>query len=446
MLPSLELLRHRLDAMIDTQQQQGHDVADMREDLVNLSDSYDAYAEFAESLANAPLRADWSYEEPNKLDAIWAACDPARSHDPIARLTGEEAYSRVKAAFEAAVCGCILGKPLEVNPTLEEIRTAAEAVGAWPLDDYITEALLDKLGRRHPDWKETVRERIQYVAPDDDMNYNIIGMLLIEEHGPNFTRRDVVNIWLHNLPPLWVFGPERTLLLKAGMHSLEPRGTDIPFEMWTSRWNPGNELCGAAIRVDTYGYACPGHPALAAEMAWRDASWTHRRTGIYGAMFIAAAIAIAFVEQDRLAIFEKALQYVPQKSRFHEITADCLTMVSEAADWLDGYEHIHTKYIDFAHCRIYQEVGTLINTMHFAPDIATGIGMQVAQGNDADCFGEIAGSLLGAYFGPGNLDSRWLAPFNDEMRTSLANFHERSLSTVASRIAALPALVEKALS
>jgi ADP-ribosylglycohydrolase len=180
-------------------------------------------------------------------------------------------------------------------------------------------------------------------------------------------------------------------------------------------------------------------------MAWHDASWTHRKTGIYGAMFIAAAIATAFVVTDRMAIFETALQYVPQKSRFYEITADCLSIVRDAGDWLQAYERIHTKYIEYAHCRIYQEVGTLINTMRFAPDIATGIGMQVAQGNDTDCFGEIAGSLLGAYFGPGNLDPRWMAPFNNEIRTSLANFHEQTLSNVTARIAALPELIEKAL-
>jgi hypothetical protein len=44
--------------------------------------------------------------------------------------------------------------------------------------------------------------------------------------------------------------------------------------------NPKDEYCGALIRADAYGYACPGRPALAAELAWRDASLTHRRTGI----------------------------------------------------------------------------------------------------------------------------------------------------------------------
>ena len=40
----------------------------------------------------------------------------------------------------------------------------------------------------------------------------------------------------------------------------------------------------------------------------------------------------------------------------------------------------------------------------------------VAQGADTDCYGELIDSILGAYFGPGHLEERWLAPFNDEIR------------------------------
>ena len=50
------------------------------------------------------------------------------------------------------------------------------------------------------------------------------------------------------------------------------------------------------------GYACPGRPALAAELAWRDASWTHRRTGIYGEMYVAAVIALVAFGIGSLAI------------------------------------------------------------------------------------------------------------------------------------------------
>jgi ADP-ribosylglycohydrolase len=205
--------------------------------------------------------------------------------------------------------------------------------------------------------------------------------------------------------------------------------------------NPKDEYCGALIRADAYGYACPGHPALAAELAWRDASYTHRRTGIYGTMFAAAAIATAFVANEPLEIFRVALKYIPRRSRFAEVVRDSIEQVSAAADWIDGYTRVHDKYREYDHCRIYQEIGTVINTLRFAENVGDGICMQVSQGNDTDSFGATAGSILGAYFGPEGFDARWPAPFNDRLLTSVATFHEQRLSAVARRMAALPARV-----
>jgi hypothetical protein len=440
MLPSMRLLRQQLAAIIDGKANQGHQTKGLRTALPRVPESYDALAAFAESLRHLPLREDWPYVEPNALDEIWAECDPERPLGLIGSIIPDDAARGAAAAFEGAVAGCILGKPLEVDPTLAEIRAAAEAVGEWPLCDYISEGLLDALGRRHRSWTETTRGRIGYVAADDDLNYDIIGMLLLEQHGVGFTREDVMECWLYNLPLGWTFGPERTTLVKAGMRFLGHGPEGPPFDEWTELWNPNDEACGAAIRVDAYGYACPGQPALAAELAWRDAGWTHRRTGIYGAMFVAAAIATAFVAPDWRSIFQTALQYVPRRSRFHEITADCLAMVAEVGDWLDGYERIHAKYAQHGACHIYQEVGTLINTVRFAEDVGDGICKQVSQGCDTDCFGEIAGSILGAHFGPGALEARWLAPFADTVHTAVAGCPDQSLASVTRRMAALPAL------
>jgi len=79
-----------------------------------------------------------------------------------------------------------------------------------------------------------------------------------------------------------------------------------------------------------------------------------------------------------------------------------------------------------------------MNTLRFAESVGDGICIQVSQGNDTDSFGATAGSLLGVFLGPGYLDERWLAPFDDDLRTTLAQFYERSLAAVAERMGRLP--------
>jgi ADP-ribosylglycohydrolase len=442
MLPPYDVLRNALRQIIIDKQQQGHVTTGLRERVDRLPDSYDAMAEMAQQLARLPLRPDWRFVEPNALDEIRRECEPDRPTSPIVAVDIGKTAPRVETAFISAVCGCILGKPLEVKPTLEQIRSAASAVGEWPIRDYIPEKLLVALGRRHVSWADCVRGRIEYAASDDDINYKVIGLLLLERHGRDFTKDDVRDLWYVNLPPGWQFGPERTLNVRGALWSMMPPGPkQAPLEEWASVLNPKDEFCGALIRADAYGYACPGHPALAAELAWRDASYTHRRTGIYGTMFAAAAIATAFVASDPMEIFRIAVKYVPRRSRFAEVVRDSIEQVSAAGDWIDGYTRVHNKYREYDHCRIYQEIGTVINTLRFARDVGDGICMQVSQGNDTDSFGATAGSILGAYFGPNGLDPRWPAPFNDRLLTSVATFHEQRLSAVAARMGALPARV-----
>jgi ADP-ribosylglycohydrolase len=440
MIPEISFLRSRLNDVIICKQHQGYMTAGMLTELKKLPDSYDALVEFAQELANLPFRKDWPYREPNDLDSIWAECDVTRPTDRIAEV--DNATGRIKTAFYGAVCGCILGKPLEVNPTLDEIRKAAESCGEWPLDDYVSQDLLTALGRSHGSAFDTKRGHIEYVAPDDDINYTVLGMRVLEEYGVGFTKENLMRLWLLNLPPMWTFGPERTILVRGATSSMHG-GSSPQFDFWTNEWNPLNEMCGAAIRVDAYGYAAAGDPALAAELAWRDSSMTHVRTGIYGSMFIAAAIATAFVADNPMDIFNTALKYVPKKSRFYAIVSDCFEMVGKASDWLEGYQQINRKYGEYGHCQLYQECGQLINSARFAKDVSSAFCMQVAQGCDTDCFGEIIGSIMGAYFGPGHLEERWLAPFNNDLRVSLGDFHERSLSAVAQRMAELPMLVAK---
>jgi ADP-ribosylglycohydrolase len=157
-------------------------------------------------------------------------------------------------------------------------------------------------------------------------------------------------------------------------------------------------------------------------------------------MFAAAAIAAAPFSANGLDVCATALRHVPQRSRFAEAVVFALEQVDAASDWLDGYERIHARFGEFGHCRVLQEVGTLVNTLHFASDVGDGICKQVMQGNDTDSFGATVGSILGAFFGPGHLDARWTDPFNDRIHLALAGVWETSLSALASRMGQLPAI------
>ena len=332
-----------------------------------------------------------------------------------------------------------------------------------PMSEYISKDIENVLPRVHRSFPETAREYIKYVAPDDDINYTIMGMLILEKFGSNFTHENMKELWIHHLPISTTFGPENTKLLKSGMDLkidgmdrstfLEKGGngprnilptddnTEDFIDVFNDILNPGDELCGAAIRADAYGYAYPGNPAIASELAWRDASFTHSRTGVYGTMFIAAAISCAQIMEDRDEIIETALKFVPQKSRFYERVSVCFEDVKNSKTWEEAYDKISDKYGEYGHCRIYQEIGMLINTLKFAENVGHGICIQVSQGADTDSFGASSGSLLGAYFGPGFLDESWITPFNDDIHTGLAWFFERSVSKLAKRMANLPKIL-----
>jgi ADP-ribosylglycohydrolase len=438
-------IRSALTTCIGEAAAQGVDDAGLYDELAAVPDSYDALLEFAESLAGRPLRADWPFVEPLAFDGIKQEWHPDALRDEFALKT-DDAAGRVEAAFYGRIAGCILGKPVEVMPTADQLKAALEPLGAWPLRSWVPEAALDQIGTlggwKQPQWTETVAGRISYVTADDDINYCVLGTLLIENKGADFTGADVQKQWQLQLSVNTTFGPERTMLLRrgaAGWPQFSPVDEDAAAR-WPTVLNPGSELCGAFIRVDAYAWAALGRPALAAELAWRDASTTHVRTGVYSAMWIAALLAAApFVDAwDDLA--RLALMYVPQQSRFADVVRESIDDVAAGTDWWDANRRVYNRRPDAGHCMITQEVGTLLNTLRFATSTGEGIGLQVSQGNDTDSFGATAGSLLGLRFGPNGLDhDQWIKPFNDDLRLAMALPPERSLRAMAGRAARLPA-------
>ena len=125
---------------------------------------------------------------------------------------------------------------------------------------------------------------------DDDTNYPVIALRIVDEYGLKFTSGNVARWWKDNISIRYVATAERVALRNIMAGYMPPESAKYK--------NPFREWIGAQIRGDYFGYINPGDPETAAGMAWRDARISHTKNGIYGEMFSAAMVAGAFLLDD----------------------------------------------------------------------------------------------------------------------------------------------------
>jgi hypothetical protein len=116
---------------------------------------------------------------------------------------------RVRAAWQGRISGCLLGKPLEVlsfQEGLVGINSYLQQVQALPLRDYvplIKGTVVERTGAG------CCRENIVRAEPDDDINYTILALTLLEQHGLDLETSDVARAWLRLLPAGTTWTAER---------------------------------------------------------------------------------------------------------------------------------------------------------------------------------------------------------------------------------------------
>ncbi|MEV4298074.1 ADP-ribosylglycohydrolase family protein [Microbispora rosea] len=371
--------------------------------------------------------------EPSELGEIVASCPDWPASRPLGRQIRPEP-ARVRGAWWGRAAGCLLGKPVEKIPR-EGIRAIAEATGNWPIRGWFTaKGLPREIAERWP-WNRrsaatSLAENIDGVPEDDDLNYALLALTVLERHGRDFTTEDVARTWLDALPAGRVFTAERAAYrnLLAG---LEPPATAV-------HQNPFREWIGALIRADVYGWANPGDPATAAAWAWRDARLSHTANGIYGAMFAAAMCAQALVAGDVDEVIEAGLSVVPPGSRLagavRQAVADAAAErdVERVADRLYA-RHGQLHWVHTVNNAALLAAALVHGAVHGAGDFAATVGAAVAGGWDTDSAAATAGSIAGAL--AGGVPERWTT--RDRLASSLPGFDGVSIESLAARTLAL---------
>lgn len=379
-----------------------------------------------DEIAQRPVDPTLAVAEPDDWPAIVASW-PA----PPQQLTRTSPDpDRVLGAWQGRSAGCLLGKPVEKIPRhgIEEIL---RATGRWPLSGYFTAAgLPDDVAARWP-WNRrsaanSLTENICGMPEDDDLNYPMLALALLERTGPAFDTADVARAWLDNLPGGRVFTAERVAYRNL-LSGLQPPAT--------ATWrNPYREWIGAAIRGDLLGWVMPGNPAAAAELAWRDARLSHTRNGLYGEMFTAAMCSASMIAGTVDEVLAAGRSVLPPSSRLagavrlgeelgrgHDALADCLDRITGA------YRDLHWVHVLGNMCLVTFALA------RSRGDFASAICTVVTGGWDTDSNGATVGSVCGALAGATALPPQWISPLHDTVRSSLPGFDRVTLTELANR-------------
>jgi ADP-ribosylglycohydrolase len=338
--------------------------------------------------------------------------------------------NRILGGWLGRSAGCLLGKPVE-KTSRSGIIELLSSNDTWPITGYISgegipETLLQKYPWNRHNGKESLKENIECMPEDDDMNYPMINLLAYEQYGENITTENILQTWLEMLPVLSTFTAERVAYINA-LNGIRPPDTAIIR-------NPYREWIGAQIRADLWGWISPGQCGRAVDLAYRDACLSHIRNGIYGEIFFAAAIAASFNYDDIYEVVNAALPFIPQGSRFSDAVNYVLSIPVQEQPWDETVDLIYKKF------GMYHWVHTINNTaLVVAALLSSGNNFEqaicnvVMGGWDTDSNGATVGSIMGTMLGAKKLPSKWISPLKNTIRSSIKGFDNSLLSDLAKR-------------
>lgn len=390
-----------------------------------------------EAIRILPLRPGFPRIEPDELTAIqetlpeWTA--------PKRHCRNIDLSDRIYGGWLGRCAGCLLGQPVEGWMRGRIIGLLAET-GNLPVRNYLSSDLPASLREKYgvdngPGPYDALTKNwinlTDGMPEDDDTNYTIFSLRLLERKGRGFTSEDVAAGWLTSLPLLLTCSAERVAYRNFSMLIPPPE---------SARYcNPYREWIGAQIRADLYGWINPDHPETAAAMAWRDARISHVKNGIYGAMFAAAMNAAAFLAPEPSHAVRAGLGQIPKRSRLAESINLVLDWHTQGVCAEDAVDRVHILWDEsdfFDWCHVIPNAMLVTAALLYGNrDFTRTVGLAVSAGFDTDCNAATAGAVLGVMLGADALPSCWTEPLRDKIRSGVHGYPESAISELARRTA-----------
>jgi len=389
-----------------------------------LADAEQAMKTALGRIRRLPIDRDLAAREPNDLAKIrrLRPKGPRALWDAFDKTAYRE---KLEGALLGRMAGCTLGAAVEFWE-IDRMRSWAMEIGyPFPPTDY-WKAVPEPKRRRYETsrWDAYTRDKMSGVPVDDDIAYTLLGLLIAEEFGPGFTTDDVGHAWVKYLPFACTAEDIALRNLRNGVPAKHTGEKDNPFCQWI----------GADIRSDPWGYMAPGLPECAAGMAWRDAYVSHRRNGIYGAMFFSAAIAAAFAADHPVRALETALTEIPKGSAMARAVRWALATAPKIRDYEQARAAVEKKFAGMHRVHtINNACLTIWGLAIGGTDVTKVLSETVAMGLDNDCNAATAGSIVGAVVGKRGIPSHWYRNFNNTVHSYLVGKRKFTIAGLINR-------------
>lgn len=371
---------------------------------------------------------DYPYAEPDDLPRIHGSRpDGPRS---LARGLPEEALAdAIVGAWTGFVAGCMTGKPVRHWHRVR-VDGLLRVCGATGLDGYVPEPPKGR-GFDFPDsMRPLLRGHVQGALQDGVTDAAVNNLCLLERRGGALTPRHVAECWLGNVPYGSTACAEQAAYRNAVNGAWPPESAVLrnSFREWT----------GAMGRAGFWGWALPAQPEAAAELAWRDAQFSHVRNGRYAAMWAAAMSAAAFVASDAEQALRIGLSEIPNGCRLAEAIGVLLEWRAEGVDADEALERALNR------CSAYSPMHSIVNASITAlallwgeGDFARTVSLAVTSGFDTSANAALVGAVAGTMCGADELPAAWTEPLRDVVATALPGEGSVRITRLAERTAAV---------
>jgi ADP-ribosylglycohydrolase len=405
--------------------------SDDRQDTLN---DLEVACALERQLRKAPVSDKFTYTEPSAYGEILK--ERPEKNRAISIVSDEVAKNKILGGWTGRVAGCILGKPLEFWRRAS-LRSMLEEIGNYPVTRYVstkdfTPELIKKYNIKTgaplitQPWIDELKG---YAPADDDTNYTVLNLKLMEAFGYDFDPGDVMYAWLYWVPAGLCCTAERVAYNNA-LNGMSAPATAV-------YQNPYREWVGAQIRAEVFGWANPGNAEAAAEVAYRDACVSHTRNGIYGEMFVAAMVAAAMSTNDIREIIETGLGEIPENSRLATAVRSVIDDYDRGTTLEESMEKLHSLHDEkniFEWCHIIpNEKIVVLSLLHSDRDFTRAIGNCVQFAFDTDSNAAVVGAIMGTLLGPDGIEEKWTSPLGGILGSTVLDEEMNHIEDLAER-------------